>query len=105
MDNHLGGTNNVALFLNGNALGLAGGSGGFGQLFSYSQSGVEGLLNVGTNWLLIDAENDGGPGGLLFSANNTTVDGVPSSVPEPGTFGLIALGGLALAAGLRKASR
>jgi len=100
VDNQLGGTN-LPVYLNGNGLGIAG-SGGFNSVTNISAANIQAFLNVGTNWLYIDAVNTGGPAGLLFSATITTVDA--AAVPEPATWMAMATG-LAGLAGFRRFRR
>jgi len=84
VDNALGDTN-PGVYLNGTALPGSTGScpsciSNFNTLQTYTDNSVTADLVQGTNWLYIDAVNLGGPGGLIFSANISTVN---SSVPEP----------------------
>ena len=90
VDNALGDLN-PGIYLNGTALPNSTGipcgvgvacSGAFNGLQTYTDNNVTADLVQGTNWLYIDAVNLGGPGGLIFSANLSTVNAT-STVPEP----------------------
>jgi hypothetical protein len=86
IDNELGGSN-AGIYLNGIALPASTGIGGFSSQFTYTDASVGGDLVQGTNWLYIDGVNLGGPAGLIFSADISTVNS--SSVPEPSSAWLL----------------
>ena len=98
VDNLLGGGPNQGVFLNGVAVSGNSTGGTYTSESSLSRSDVASLLHVGSNTLYINASDQGGPAGLIFRANITTVD---ATVPEPGTFalGCLALLALSLRAG------
>jgi hypothetical protein len=112
VDNALGDTNS-GIYLNGLALpgstGIPCGVGvacsnSFSALQTYTDSNVTADLVQGTNWLYIDAVNLGGPGGLIFSANVSTINS--TGTPEPAAVWLLGTGLVALgAAARRKGSR
>jgi PEP-CTERM motif len=102
VDNALGDLN-PGVYLNGFALPNSSGIpcgvgvaclGAFNGLQTYTDNMVTADLVNGTNWLYIDAVNLGGPGGLIFSADISTVNASP--VPEPSTLLLLATGVLSL---------
>jgi uncharacterized protein (TIGR03437 family) len=70
-------SNNTGIYLNGAAVCgnlVANGLTDFTQEHDLTCNDAGSQLHVGTNWLYIDAANNGGPAGLLFSATITTVD-------------------------------
>lgn len=95
VDNILGETN-PGIYINGTA--LPGSTGllcslcttSFTQQNNYTDASIGSLLVSGTNWLYFDAVNQGGPGGLIFSATITTSSS--SAVPEPSTLLLLGTG-------------
>lgn len=97
VDNGLGETDQ-GIYLNGTALTFIGG--GFSGEHTFTDSNIGSLLHAGTNTLFLDAVNDGGPGGLIYSATITTQD-VTAGAPEPSTFALIGLALIGLAAAPR----
>jgi hypothetical protein len=99
VDNALGDTN-PGVYLNGTALPSSTGIpcgvgvaciGSFSALQTYTDSSVTADLVQGTNWLYIDAVNLGEEGGLIFSANISTVNST-AATPEPSTYGFILIG-------------
>jgi uncharacterized protein (TIGR03437 family) len=78
---------NKAIFLNGTpvcggTLTIANDTAAFSQQHTLTCNDVSSLLQVGTNWLYIDAVNFEGPSGLMFSATiNTTDVNTPASFP------------------------
>ncbi len=95
VDNELGDTN-AGIYLNGIALpsstGIPGTStASFNALHTYTDSNVTADLVQGTNWLYIDAVNVGAEGGLIFSANISTVNST-AATPEPSTYGFMLIG-------------
>jgi hypothetical protein len=108
VDNELG-DKNAGIYLNGLALpgstGIPGsGVASFKALQTYTDTNVTADLVQGTNWLYIDAVNVGAEGGLIFSADVSTVNSA-AIVPEPGTSWLLSGGLVALVAGLRRKKR
>jgi hypothetical protein len=102
VDNELGDLN-AGIYLNGSALpsstAIPGSStSSFGTLQTYTDNNVTADLVQGTNWLYIDAVNLGAEGGLIFSADISTVDSVGGSAPEPATLWLLGAGVAALGA-------
>ena len=96
VDNALGDTN-AGVYLNGIALpgstGIPCGPGvactaSFSALQTYTDSSVTADLVQGTNWLYIDGVNLGAEGGLIFSADISTVNTAPV-VPEPSSVILV----------------
>jgi hypothetical protein len=112
VDNILGETN-PGIYINGTALpnstgllcSLCGTS--FDQQNDYTDANIAPLLHSGTNWLFFDAVNQGGPAGLIFSANISTGSSTSSVVPEPSIFLLLGTGllGLGIKAVRRKPAR
>ena len=86
VDNEFGDVN-PGVYLNGQALrgttGIPGATtASFAAPQTYTDSNVGADLVQGTNWLYIDTVNRGAEGGLIFSANISTVNSA-SAVPEP----------------------
>jgi hypothetical protein len=103
VDNVLGGLNQ-GIFINGTALANSAGtcslcSTNYSQQNTYTDSNITSLLHAGTNWLYIDAVNEGRQGGLIFSADINI-----STAPEPSSALVLGLGvlGMALIAARRK---
>lgn len=81
VDNALGGGPNQGVFLNGTAVsGNSTGAGFTSELF-LQRNDIAPLLVAGTNTLYLNATDQGGPGGLIFSA---TIETVP--IPEPASL-------------------
>jgi hypothetical protein len=72
IDNLLG-DSNAGIYLNGIALPNSTGIGSFGSQNTYTDANIGSDLSQGTNWLYIDGVNLGGPAGLIFSADISTV--------------------------------
>ena len=87
MDNALGGGPNQGVFLNGTAVSGNSMPAGFTSESSVQRNDIAPLLVAGTNTLYINATDQGGPGGLIFSA---TIETVP--IPEPAGLLLLAIG-------------
>ncbi|HEX2477306.1 MAG TPA: PEP-CTERM sorting domain-containing protein [Lacipirellulaceae bacterium] len=85
VDNALGGGPNQGVFINGTAISGNSTPAGFSAVSTLQRNDIAPLLVAGTNTLYINSTDQGGPGGLIFSA---TIETVP--IPEPGA--LIALG-------------
>jgi hypothetical protein len=110
VDNALGDTN-PGIYINGTALPSSTGipcgagvacTGAFNSVNAYADASIGPLLVTGTNWLYFDAVNLGGPAGLIFSADISTVTaGATIVTPEPSSLLLIGIGLSALVAGLR----
>jgi hypothetical protein len=95
VDNALGGGPNQGVFLNGTAVSGNSSPAGFTSELLIQRNDIAPLLVAGTNTLYINSTDQGGPGGLIFSA---TIETVP--IPEPAALVLLAIGsaaGLALA--------
>jgi hypothetical protein len=97
VDNEVG-DSNAGIYLNGIALPSSTGIGTFNTQYTYTDASVGADLVQGTDWLYIDGVNLGGPAGLIFFADISTVNS--GSVPEPASVllsgaGLIAVGALA----------
>jgi hypothetical protein len=90
VDNALGGGPNQGVFLNGTAISGNSMPAGFSSPSSLQRNDIAPLLVAGTNTLYINATDQGGPGGLIFSA---TIETVP--IPEPGSL-LMACAGAAI---------
>lgn len=90
VDNGLGGGPNTGVFLNG--LPVPGTTGGtFGGQYSFLGLDVGALLQPGPNTLFVNASDWGGPGGLLYSATLTVVEGQTAGAAEaPAGFRLSA---------------
>jgi hypothetical protein len=110
VDNALG-DNIAGIYLNGTALpgstGIPCGvgvacTGSFTALQTYTDGSVTADLVQGTNWLYIDGVNLGAEGGLIFSANTSTVNSTTSPVPEPASMMLFGTGLVALVGGFRR---
>jgi hypothetical protein len=91
VDNVLGGGPNQGVFLNGMPLTGNSTGGTFNTEFFLLRNDVAPLLVAGNNTLYINATDQGGPGGLIFSA---TIETVP--IPEPAGLALLALGSVGL---------
>ena len=109
VDNALGDLNS-GVYLNGTALpgsrGIPCGIGvacsaSFSALQTYTDSSVGVDLVQGTNWLYIDGVNLGAEGGLIFSADISTVNST-APVPEPSSVILTSTMLLAVAFVARK---
>ncbi len=87
VDNALGGGPNQGVFLNGTAVSGNSMPAGFSSESSLQRNDIASLLVAGTNTLYINATDQGGPGGLIFSA---TIETVP--IPEPAGLLLLAIG-------------
>jgi hypothetical protein len=96
VDNTLGGGPNQGVFLNGSALSGTTTGGGFGGENTITRNDIASLLVVGTNTLYINATDQGGPGGLIFSATINTTSPTASAAPEPGALALVAIAGFPL---------
>jgi len=100
VDNLLG-ESNPGIYINGTALPNSTGlvcsfcESSFDQENKYTDANIASLLVSGTNWLYIDAVNQGGPAGLIFSADIETSSSV---VPEPSSLVLLGVGLLTLLA-------
>jgi hypothetical protein len=97
VDNNLG-ENLPGIYINGTALPASGlcpteDTSCFTQENTYSDADISSLLVPGENWLYLDAVNEGGPAGLIFSAN---IDYTPVAAPEPSSLLLLGTGLLAL---------
>jgi hypothetical protein len=97
VDNALGGGPNQGVFLNGTAISGNSMPAGFTSELSVQRNDIAPLLVAGTNTLYINSTDQGGPGGLIFSA---TIETVP--IPEPAALVLVAVGLAAVAAVVRK---
>jgi hypothetical protein len=86
VDNALGGGPNQGVFINGTAISGNSMPAGFNVESSIQRSDIAPLLVAGTNTLYINSTDQGGPGGLIFSA---TIETVP--IPEPTTLVLLAI--------------
>jgi hypothetical protein len=105
VDNVLGDLN-PGVYLNGTALPGSTNNTGcsptcFAGLQTYTDSSVTADLVQGKNWLYIDAVNLGEEGGLIFSANISTVNST-SPVPEPSAVILVSIALLGMAFVARK---
>ncbi len=95
VDNVLGLTN-PGLYINGvalpnsTALACSLCSSSYSQQNLYTDSNITSLLTPGTNWLYIDAVNQGRQAGLIFSAVITYTTIV--NTPEPSSFLMLGLG-------------
>jgi hypothetical protein len=104
VDNSLGETN-AGVYLNGVALPDSTGipcpapcAPSFSTLQTYTDNSVTVDLVQGTNWLYLDGVNLGAEGGIIFSADISTVNASsPSPVPEPPSVVLVSTMLLALA--------
>jgi hypothetical protein len=99
VDNILG-ESNPGIYINGVALPSSTGllcslcTTSFTQENHYTDANIGSLLVSGTNWLYFDAVNQGGPAGLIFSANITTE--ATTATPEPPSVLLLGIGVLSL---------
>ncbi|QDU59151.1 hypothetical protein [Aeoliella mucimassa] len=91
VDNVLGDGVNQGVFLNGVAVSGDSSGGNFSAEYNLVRSDIAPLLNVGTNTLYINATDQGGPSGLIFSATITT-----TPIPEPTTTTLCVAGAFGL---------
>ena len=92
VDNALGGNGpNQGVYINGTAVSGNSTAAGFTSELTIARSDIAPLLVAGTNTLYINSTDQGGPGGLIFSA---TIETVP--IPEPGTLALLGFGSLGL---------
>jgi hypothetical protein len=87
VDNALGGGPNQGVFINGTAISGNSMPAGFNVESSIQRSDIAPVLVAGTNTLYINSTDQGGPGGLIFSA---TIETVP--IPEPTAVVLLAIG-------------
>jgi hypothetical protein len=87
VDNALGGGPNQGVFLNGTAVSGNSMPAGFSSESFLQRNDIAPLLVAGTNTLYINSTDQGGPGGLIFSA---TIETVP--IPEPVSLALLASG-------------
>jgi hypothetical protein len=87
VDNALGGGPNQGVFLNGTAVSGNSMPAGFSSESTLQRNDIAPMLVAGTNTLYINATDQGGPGGLIFSA---TIETVP--IPEPAGLLLLAIG-------------
>ncbi|MCA2660742.1 MAG: PEP-CTERM sorting domain-containing protein [Microcystis sp. M049S2] len=90
--------NPIGVYINGTPLSSSfSGAGRFPE-YSASQSGIEGLLNPGLNWLYVYQRDAGGAySGTIFGAR------ISVNVPEPSSIiGLAALGTLGAGATLKR---
>jgi hypothetical protein len=90
VDNALGGGPNQGVFLNGTQVSGNSTGAGFTSESFLLRNDVAPLLVAGNNTLFINATDQGGPGGLIFSA---TIETVP--IPEPAGLLLLAIGSFA----------
>jgi hypothetical protein len=97
VDNALGGGPNQGVFINGTAISGNSSPAGFTSESSLQRNDIAPLLVAGTNTLYINSTDQGGPGGLIFSA---TIETVP--IPEPAGIVLLAIGWAALSPIARK---
>ena len=91
VDNALGGNANQGVYLNGTAVSGNSTAVGFTNEQTLTRSDIAPLLVAGTNTLYINATDQGGPGGLIFSA---TLETVP--IPEPSSLALASLASIGL---------
>jgi hypothetical protein len=99
VDNALGGGPNQGVYINGTAVSGNSTNAGFSSELSLTRNDIAPLLVPGTNTLYINSTDQGGPGGLIFSA---TIETVP--IPEPGTL-VLGFSCLGLLIGLRRLLR
>jgi hypothetical protein len=85
VDNALGGGPNQGVFINGTAISGNSSPAGFTSELTIQRSDIAPLLVAGANTLYINSSDQGGPGGLIFSA---TIETVPITEPT----GVIVLG-------------
>jgi hypothetical protein len=86
VDNALGGGPNQGVYINGMAISGNSSPAGFTSELAIQRSDIGPLLVAGTNTLYINSTDQGGPGGLIFSA---TIETVP--IPEPASVVLLAI--------------
>ena len=90
--------NPIGVYINGNLLSSSFSGAGRNPEYSASQSGIEGLLNPGQNWLYVYQRDAGGAySGTIFGAH------ISVNVPEPNSLiGLAVLGTLGAASTLKR---
>ncbi|MFZ4544511.1 MAG: LamG-like jellyroll fold domain-containing protein, partial [Saprospiraceae bacterium] len=77
IDNLLGGGPNQGIYINGQAISGNSSGGTFNPQFNISRSNIAPLLQQGLNTLYVNATDQGGPGGIIFSAIiNTYIDSI-----------------------------
>ena len=88
VDNGLGGGGNVGVYVNGQPVpGTTGGS--YGGQYAFNGLDVSALVQPGANVLFVNASDYGGPGGLIYSATLTVVEGPTAGAEDaPGAFRL-----------------
>jgi hypothetical protein len=87
VDNALGGGPNQGVFINGTAISGNSSPAGFTSELTIQRSDIAPLLVAGANTLYINSSDQGGPGGLIFSA---TIETVP--IPEPASVIVLGIG-------------
>ena len=80
VDNLLGAGPNEGVYINGVPLASSTG-GGYGSQFHFSVD-VSGLLHAGSNWLYLNAGDQGGPAGLIFSAEFSIEPGAAAATED-----------------------
>ena len=90
--------NPIGVYINGNLLSSSFSGAGRNPEYSASQSGIEGLLNPGQNWLYVYQRDAGGAySGTIFGAH------ISVNVPEPNSLiGLAVLSTLGAASTLKR---
>jgi hypothetical protein len=86
VDDQLGGANNVGIFLDGSPIPGSRSGVDWNGVIEHHVFGT-GPLSAGTHTLYFDANNGGGPAGLIFS-------GTVQAVPEPATFAIFGVAAL-----------